>query len=72
MIPVFTTGDLREFARLKVALEKLLPEDATVRFKYQILVDHLRYVEALLIQDSYTNSLTLWPASLITMASLIN
>lgn len=33
----------REFARLKVALENPLPEDATEHIKYQILVDHLQY-----------------------------
>ncbi|XP_077361612.1 uncharacterized protein LOC144006574 [Festucalex cinctus] len=56
-IPSFTKGDPREFARLKVALENLLPEDATERFKYHILVDHLEYEDALLIADSYTNSI---------------
>lgn len=40
-IHVFTTGDPWEFAPLTVVLENLLPEDATERFKYQILVDHL-------------------------------
>ncbi|KAK9536063.1 hypothetical protein VZT92_005877 [Zoarces viviparus] len=68
-IPAFTKGDLREFARLKVALENLLPLDATERFKYQILVDHLKYGEALLIADSYTNSLQPYTD---TMASLID
>lgn len=33
----------REFARLKVALENPLPEDATEHIEYQILVDHLQY-----------------------------
>ncbi|KAK7938472.1 hypothetical protein WMY93_001798 [Mugilogobius chulae] len=55
-IPTFTKGDPREFARLKVALENLLPEDATERFKYQILLDHLKHEDALLIADSYINS----------------
>ena len=55
-IPAFTKGDPREFSRLKVALENLLPEDATERFKYQILLDHLKHEDALLIADSYTNS----------------
>ncbi|KAK7879830.1 hypothetical protein WMY93_033500 [Mugilogobius chulae] len=55
-IPPFTKGDPREFARLKVALENLLPEDATERFKYQILLDHLKHEDALLIADSYINS----------------
>lgn len=56
-IPAFSKGVPREFARLKITLENLLPEDATEHFKYQILVDHLKYEEALLIADSYTNSL---------------
>ena len=55
-IPQFTSDDPRQFARLKLALENLLPEDATERFKYQVLVDHLRFEEALLIADSYCNS----------------
>ena len=55
-IPHFTKADPREFPRLKIALENLLPADVTERFKYQILVDHLKFEEALLIADSYTNS----------------
>lgn len=55
-IPFFTKGDPREFTRLKIALDNLLPADSTERFKYQILVDHLKFEEALLIADSYTNS----------------
>lgn len=50
-IHVFTTGDPREFATLTVVLENLLPEDATERFKYRILVDHLKYEEVLLRAD---------------------
>ncbi len=49
--------DPREFSRLRIALENILPENATERFKYQILVDHLKLEEALLIADSYCNSL---------------
>ncbi len=55
-IPDFTKGDPREFARLKISLDNILPEDATERFKYQILLDHLKFEDALLIADSYTNS----------------
>lgn len=55
-IPDFTKGDPREFARLKVSLDNLLPEDATERFKYQILLEHLKFEDALLIADSYINS----------------
>lgn len=66
-IPYFTEEDPRQFARLKIALDNILPKDATERFKYQILVDHLKLEDALLIADSYSNSPT--PFSK-TMASL--
>lgn len=56
-IPMFTKEDSREFTRLKMALENILPENATERFKYQVLLDHLKFEEALLIADSYSNSL---------------
>ncbi|XP_056324239.1 uncharacterized protein LOC130237344 [Danio aesculapii] len=55
-IPDFTSEDPRQFARLKISLENLLPQDATEQFKYQILVEHLKVEEALLIADSYSNS----------------
>ncbi len=55
-IPDFTREDPREFARLKVALDNRLPANATERFKFQILTDHLKLEEALLIADSYSNS----------------
>lgn len=55
-IPDFTKGDPQEFARLKISLDNILPEDATERFKYQILLDHLKFEDALLTADSYTNS----------------
>lgn len=45
-----------------------IQSDATEWFKYQILLDHLKFEEALLIADSYSNSL--YPYS-DTMASLI-
>ncbi|KAL2093214.1 hypothetical protein ACEWY4_010526 [Coilia grayii] len=67
-IPDFKRGDPREFARLKLSLENLLPTDATERFKYQILIDHLKFEDALLIADSYTNSPQPYTD---TMASLI-
>ncbi|KAL1258160.1 hypothetical protein QQF64_011404 [Cirrhinus molitorella] len=47
-IPVLTSADARQFSRLRMALENLLPADATERFKYQILTDHLKVEEALL------------------------
>lgn len=56
----------RQFARLKIALDNILPADATERFKY-LLVDHLKLEDALLIADSYSNSM--YPYS-NTMASL--
>lgn len=55
-IPLFSEDDPRQFARLKLALDNLLPADATERFKYQILLDHLKLEDALLIADSYSNS----------------
>ena len=48
--------DSCEFARLKLALDNILPLDAPEHFKFQILTDHLRCEEALLIADSYSNS----------------
>ncbi|KAI3370916.1 hypothetical protein L3Q82_007422 [Scortum barcoo] len=55
-IPYFTEDDLRQFARLKIALDNILPADATERFKFQILVNHLKLEDALLIADSYSSS----------------
>lgn len=55
-IPRFSSPDPREFYRLRMALENLLPEDATELFKFQILCNHLKLEEALLIADSYCNS----------------
>ena len=46
----------REFNRLRIALDNLLPYDASERFKYQILIDHLKAEETLLIADSYSHS----------------
>lgn len=55
-IPKFIHPDPSEFARLRIALENLLPSNATELFKYQILVDHLKLEEAKLIADAYLNS----------------
>ena len=55
-IPSLTSPDSREFARLKIALENILPKDATEQFKFQILTDQLQIEEALLVADSYTSS----------------
>lgn len=43
-IPDFTKDDPCQFTHLKIALENILPEDATERFKFQIMVDHLNMV----------------------------
>lgn len=57
-IPKLTQPDPTEFARLRIALENLLPPDATELFKYQVLMDHLKLEEAKLIADAYLNSPT--------------
>lgn len=55
-IPSLTAADPSQFSRPRMALENLLLEDASERFKYHILTDHLKLVEALLVADSYCNS----------------
>ena len=57
-IPNLTRRDPGEFARLKIALENLLPSDCTELFKYQVLTDHLMLEEAKLIADTYLHSQT--------------
>ncbi len=57
-IPKFLHPDPSEFARLRIALENLLPPDGTELFKYQILVDHLKLEEAKMIADANLNSPT--------------
>ena len=57
-IPKFSHRDPGEFARLKMALDNLLPADGSELFKYQILVDHLQLEDAKLMADSYLNSPT--------------
>ncbi|XP_016138710.1 uncharacterized protein [Sinocyclocheilus grahami] len=57
-IPYFRTKDPSEFARLKIALDNLLPPDSTEMFKYQVLVDHLKLDDACLIADSFLHSPT--------------
>ncbi|KAJ7997224.1 hypothetical protein DPEC_G00226750 [Dallia pectoralis] len=57
-IPNFSSRDPSEFARLKIALENLLPPDGNEHFKYQILADHLKLEEACLVADSFLNSTT--------------
>ncbi|XP_030609039.1 uncharacterized protein LOC115796760 [Archocentrus centrarchus] len=57
-IPDFAKGDPSEFTHLKIALENLLPPDATELFCYQILLDHLKLEEARLVADAYLNSST--------------
>lgn len=46
----------REFARLKIALENILPVDTTECFKFHILLEHLKLEEAQVIAESYSNS----------------
>lgn len=41
---------------MRTALENLLPQGATELFKYQVLVDHLKFEEAKLVADSFLNS----------------
>lgn len=53
-IPDFSHDDPREFARLKLALDNILHES----FKFQILLDHLKLEDALLVADSYSHSRT--------------
>ncbi|XDV39701.1 hypothetical protein PO909_008901 [Leuciscus waleckii] len=67
-IPDFTKGDPQEFARLKVSLDNLLPEDVMERFKYQILLEHLKFEDALLIADSYINSSKPYSDTMATLA----
>uniref|UniRef100_A0A1A8V051 Uncharacterized protein n=1 Tax=Nothobranchius furzeri TaxID=105023 RepID=A0A1A8V051_NOTFU len=55
-IPDFRSKDPSEFTRLRIALENLLPPDATELFRYQILVDHLKLEEARLVADSFLHS----------------
>lgn len=41
---------------LKLALDNILPYDASEHFKFQIVTDHLKCEESLLIANSYSNS----------------
>ena len=41
-----------------MALENLLPPDATELFRYQVLLDHLKLDKARLVADAYLNSPT--------------
>ncbi|KAL0153282.1 hypothetical protein M9458_051409 [Cirrhinus mrigala] len=47
-----------KFSRPDPALKNLLPPDGTELFKYQILVNHLKFEEARMIADAYLNSPT--------------
>lgn len=48
--------DPSEFTRLKIALDNILPSDATELFKYQVIMDYLKIEEARLVADSFLNS----------------
>lgn len=67
-IPDFTSENLQQFARLKISLENLLPQDTTEQFKHQILIEHLKVKEALLIADSYSNSPYPYPCTMQSLA----
>lgn len=41
---------------MKIALNNIIPADETEKFKFQILVDHLKLKDALLIANSYSNN----------------
>lgn len=56
-IPSLTSPDPRQFMRMKIALENVLPEDATERLKFQILTNHLKCEEALLVANSFISSM---------------
>ncbi|KAJ8369137.1 hypothetical protein SKAU_G00091650 [Synaphobranchus kaupii] len=55
-IPDLVHPDAREFSRLRIALENVLPDNASERFRFQVLTDHLKLEEAQLVADSYCNS----------------
>ncbi|XP_073722599.1 uncharacterized protein [Misgurnus anguillicaudatus] len=66
-IPKFSRPDPGEFARLRIALDNLLPPDGTELFKYQILVDHLKLEEAKMIADAYLNSPTPFTDTMVAL-----
>lgn len=66
-IPKFINPDPSEFARLRIALENLLPANTSELFRYQILVDHLRLEEAKLIADAYLNSPTPYTDTMVAL-----
>lgn len=59
-IPNFVNEDPREFTRLKIALDNLLPRDATEQFKYQILINHLELEELIHTAAVVTLTVTPW------------
>ncbi|KAJ8412012.1 hypothetical protein AAFF_G00142790 [Aldrovandia affinis] len=69
-IPDFVNEDPREFAWLKVALDNILPNDSTEHFKFQILEEHLKFEEALLVADSYSNSRYLYSYAIESLTEL--
>lgn len=46
-IPKFKRDDSREFARLRLALDNILPGKAMEEFKYQVFCDRLKLADAL-------------------------
>lgn len=63
-IPPLTSPDPRQFMRMKIGLENVLPQDATERFKFQILTNHLRCEEALLAANSFISSMQPYSAAM--------
>ncbi|XP_035460710.2 uncharacterized protein LOC118283111 isoform X1 [Scophthalmus maximus] len=57
-IPNFVHEDPGEFLKFKLALDCIVPADASEGFKYQVLINHLKYEDALLVAESYSNSLS--------------
>lgn len=67
-IPDLIKRDPSEFARLKIALDNLLPPDGTELFKFQILMDHLKLDEARLIADAYLSSPTPYTNTMVALS----
>lgn len=63
-IPKFSRPDPSKFARLRIALENLLPPDGTELFRYQILVDHLKLNED---TDAFLNSPTPFTDTMVAL-----
>lgn len=69
-IPPLTSPDPKQFMRMKIALENVLPEEATERFKFQILTNHLKCEEALLVADSFISSIQPYTEAMKMLTSM--